>query len=358
MKLNAKRVLVTGADGFVGSHLVDLRAAGASGRCGPWFNTIPSIRGDGSRSCPIAQDVEVVSGDIRDPHFCLSLIRGIDIVFHLAALIPIPYSYAAPDSYLDTNVERYLEFVPGGTNPTASRNSSIPQPVKSMGALNMFQSTSGIPWCLSPHTAPPRSPAMRSLSASSIRSSCLSSFARPFNTYGPRQSARAVIPTIISQLAAGHREVRLGDLTTSRDFTFVEDTCRGFAAIAALDGGLGEVFNIGSNSEVTVDELFQLITAAMGIVGASPLRRGATRPTARQRSATTVLRQQQTRGCERLPSAGATRRRPGADGRLVPGPAQPPPIQDQSLQCLSVRLSSPGATERGCDRTPWSCRNR
>jgi NAD dependent epimerase/dehydratase len=270
MKLNDKRVLVTGADGFIGSHLVGLllqeraqvRALVQYNSFNSW-GWLEEVQG--------LEEVEVVSGDIRDPHFCLGLVRGIDIVFHLAALIPIPYSYTAPDSYVETNVKGTLNLCQAARTHAAKKFIHT-------STSEVYGSAQYIP-IDEQHPLVPQSPYSASKIASdAVALSFFFSFelpvviARPFNTYGPRQSARAVIPTIISQLADGHREVRLGDLTTSRDFTFVEDTCRGLISIAALDGGLGEVFNIGSNTEVTVEELFQLITACMGIVDASPVR--------------------------------------------------------------------------------------
>ena len=270
MKLAEKRVLVTGADGFIGSHLVErLVQQGASVRAlvqynsfnfWGWLEELPSLDG-----------VEVVSGDIRDPHFCHGLMAGIDVVFHLAALIPIPYSYVAPDSYLDTNVKGTLNLC------QAARANRIEKFVHT-STSEVYGTAQYVP-IDEKHPLVPQSPySATKIAADSMALSFFYSFdlplvvARPFNAYGPRQSSRAVIPTIISQLAAGIREVRLGDLTTTRDFTFVQDTCRGLIAIAELDGGHGEVFNIGSSAEISIGMLFDLIATSMGVGTAAPVR--------------------------------------------------------------------------------------
>ena len=278
MQLTNKRVLVTGADGFIGSHLVDLLiAAGARVRALAQYNSFNSW--GWLEETANLDRVEVLAGDIRDPHFCQGLTRDIDVVFHLAALIPIPYSYAAPDSYVDTNVKGTLNLC------QAARLTGVEKFIQT-STSEVYGTAQYIP-IDEKHPLVPQSP----YSATKIASDALAlsffySFglpvvvARPFNTYGPRQSARAVIPTIISQLAAGVREVRLGDLTTTRDFTFVEDTCRGLMAVAALDDGLGEVFNIGSNSEIAIGALFDLIASTMGLAGAAPtLEEQRLRPT-------------------------------------------------------------------------------
>ena len=190
--------------------------------------------------------MDVISGDVRDPHFCLGLTKDIDVVFHLAALIrAIPYSYAAPDSYVDTNVKGTLNLCQAARSTGVERFIQTSTSEVGLGEYVPIDEK---------HPLVPQSPySATKIASDAMALSFFYSFglpvvvARPFNTYGPRQSARAVIPTIISQLAAGAADVRLGNLTTTRDFTFVEDTCRGLMAVAALDGGLGEVFNIGSS---------------------------------------------------------------------------------------------------------------
>ena len=288
MKLTEKRVLVTGADGFIGSHLVErLVQQGASVRAlvqynsfnfWGWLEELPSLDG-----------VEVVSGDIRDPHFCHGLLAGIDVVFHLAALIPIPYSYVAPDSYVDTNVKGTLNLC------QAARANRIEKFVHT-STSEVYGTAQYVP-IDEKHPLVPQSPySATKIAADSMALSFFYSFdlplvvARPFNTYGPRQSARAVIPTIISQLAAGIREVRLGDVTTTRDFTFVQDTCRGLIAIAELDGGHGEVFNIGSSAEISIGALFDLIATSMGVGTAVPVRERGAHASPSERSAAALVR--------------------------------------------------------------------
>jgi len=270
MKLTDKRVLVTGADGFIGSHLVErLVQQGASVRALVQYNSFNSW--GWLEELPSLDGVEVVSGDIRDPHFCHGLLAGIEVVFHLAALIPIPYSYVAPDSYLDTNVKGTLNLC------QAARANRIEKFVHT-STSEVYGTAQYVP-IDEKHPLVPQSPySATKIAADSLALSFFYSFdlplvvARPFNTYGPRQSSRAVIPTIISQLAAGIREVRLGDVTTTRDFTFVQDTCRGLIAIAELDGGQGEVFNIGSSAEISIGALFDLIATSMGVGTAAPVR--------------------------------------------------------------------------------------
>jgi len=261
MNLQSKRVLVTGADGFLGSHLVEhLLRAGAqvtalaqynSFNFWGWLEYLPSLN-----------QIQVVTGDIRDSHFCLSLVRNIDVVFHLAALIPIPYSYLAPESYVDTNIRGTLNLC------QAALASGVEKFIHT-STSEVYGTAKYIP-IDEKHPLHAQSPYSASkIGADAIATSFYCSFqlpvviARPFNTYGPRQSARAVIPTIISQIAAGAHEVKLGDLTTTRDFTFVDDTCRGFLAIASIDNGFGEVFNIGSDQEITIADLFRLIAESM-----------------------------------------------------------------------------------------------
>jgi NAD dependent epimerase/dehydratase len=268
MSLSGKRVLVTGADGFIGSHLVEqLLAGGANVRALVQYNSFNSWGWlDGVST---TDQWEVVAGDIRDAHFCHTLVRGMDIVFHLAALIPIPYSYVAPDSFVETNVRGTLHLC------QAARAAGVERFVQT-STSEVYGTARYVPIDeLHPLTA--QSPySATKIAADAIALSFFFSFelpvvvARPFNTYGPRQSARAVIPSIVSQLLAGRREVRLGDVTTTRDFTFVEDTCRGLMAVASIDGGAGEVFNIGSDSEVSIGDVLRTIAARLG-VAASPV---------------------------------------------------------------------------------------
>jgi NAD dependent epimerase/dehydratase len=255
------RVLVTGADGFIGSHLCEqLVAAGGKVRALSLYNSFNDWGWLEQVGC--LPQIEVMTGDVRDPDFCDLLTRDIDIVFHLAALIPIPYSYRAPASFVDTNVKGTLHLC------QAARRNGVKRFMQT-STSEVYGTAQYVP-IDEKHALQPQSP----YSATKIASDCIAlsfhySFgfpvvvARPFNTYGPRQSARAVIPSIIIQLAAGKTEVSLGNLTATRDFTFVEDTCRGFQAIAEMQGGEGEVFHIGSNHEISVGDLFQLIAEIM-----------------------------------------------------------------------------------------------
>jgi NAD dependent epimerase/dehydratase len=268
MHLTNKQVLVTGADGFIGSHLAEmLVGAGAQVRALAQYNSFNSW--GWLEETANVERMEVVAGDIRDPHFCRGLTKDIEIVFHLAALIPIPYSYAAPDSYVDTNVKGTLNLC------QAARLSGVGRFIQT-STSEVYGTAQYVP-IDEKHPLVPQSPySATKIAADALALSFFYSFglpvvvARPFNTYGPRQSARAVIPTIISQLAAGARDVRLGDLTTTRDFTFVEDTCRGLMEVAAMDEGLGEVYNIGSGAEISIGALFELIASTMGLPGATP----------------------------------------------------------------------------------------
>ena len=261
MNLQNKRVLVTGADGFIGSHLVEhLLCAGAqvtalaqynSFNFWGWLEDIPSL-----------DQVRVVTGDVRDSYFCLSLLEKVEVLFHLAALIPIPYSYQAPESYVETNVKGTLNLC------QAARKGAVERFIH-LSTSEVYGTAQYIP-IDERHPLQAQSPYSASkIGADAIAVSFYSSFrlpifiARPFNVYGPRQSARAVIPAIISQIATGAKVVKLGNVTTTRDFTFVDDMCRGLLAVANLDSGLGEVFNIGSNQEISMSELFRLIAEIM-----------------------------------------------------------------------------------------------
>jgi len=261
MMLKHKRVLVTGADGFIGSRLVEeLVARGARVTALAQYNSF-NFWG-WLEDIPVLDQVHVVTGDVRDAHFCESLVRNIDVVFHLAALIPIPYSYIAPDSYIDTNVRGTLNIC------QAARSAGVEKLIHT-STSEVYGTARCVPMDET-HPLTPQSPySATKIAADSIALSFYHSFelpiviARPFNCYGPRQSARAVIPTIISQIASGVDEVHLGDISTTRDFTYVEDTCRGFLSIAEYEGGLGEVFHIGSQSEVSVGDLFGLIAGLL-----------------------------------------------------------------------------------------------
>jgi NAD dependent epimerase/dehydratase len=207
-------------------------------------------------------NLEVVSGDVRDPHFCKHITKDIDIVFHLAALIAIPYSYVAPDSYVDTNVKGTLNIC------QAAKENKIKR-ILVTSTSEVYGTAQYVP-IDEKHPKQPQSPYSASkIGADAMAMSFYNAFelpvtiVRPFNTYGPRQSARAIIPTIISQIAAGIKEIKLGDLTPTRDFTFVKDTCKGFYEIANCEGTIGEEINIASNYEISMRDTLQLIAKIM-----------------------------------------------------------------------------------------------
>ena len=261
MNFASKRVLVTGADGFIGSHLVELLCEqGASVTALSQYNSFNDWGWLENLSC--LNQTRVITGDIRDPHFCLDLVKDIDVVFHLAALIPIPYSYRAPSSFVETNITGTLNLCQAANRQGVERFLHV-STSEVYGTARYVPIDEAHPLCgQSPYSA-------SKIGADAIALSFFHAFslpvviARPFNSYGPRQSARAVIPTIISQIAAGKERIQLGDLTTTRDFTFVTDTCRGMAAIAALDGASGDVFNIGSGAEIAIGDLCLTIAALM-----------------------------------------------------------------------------------------------
>jgi NAD dependent epimerase/dehydratase len=256
-----KKVLVTGADGFIGSHLTEfLFAKGYDVRALCLYNSFNSW--GWLDSSPIANKIEVVMGDIRDPHFCMELTQGVDIVFHLAALIAIPYSYIAPSSYVETNVVGTLNIC------KAALASSVKKVIHT-STSEVYGTAQYVP-IDEKHPLQPQSPYSASkISADAMAMSFYNAYdlpltiARPFNTYGPRQSARAVIPTIISQIAAGKKQISLGDVTPTRDFNYVEDTCKGFLALALADKSLGQTINIGSGYEISILDTLVLIKKIM-----------------------------------------------------------------------------------------------
>jgi NAD dependent epimerase/dehydratase len=253
---------VTGADGFIGSHLAEaLVEEGAHVLALCQYNSLNQW--GWLEESPSASDMEVVTGDIRDPYFCSGLTRNVDIVFHLAALISIPYSYRAPESYVDTNVRGTLNLC------QAALKSGVQKFVHT-STSEVYGTAQYVP-INERHPLAPQSPYSASkIGADAMALSFYYSFdvpvvvARPFNAYGPRQSARAIIPTIISQMVSQAAEIRVGDLGPTRDFTFVKDTCQGFLAIARMEGGNGEVYQIGANREISIGDLFHLIAELMG----------------------------------------------------------------------------------------------
>jgi NAD dependent epimerase/dehydratase len=260
-KHNMKRVLVTGADGFIGSHLVELLVReGLEVKALSQYNSFNHWGWLEDIDC--LSSVEVLNGDVRDPHYCKHITKGVDAVFHLAALIAIPYSYVAPDSYVDTNVKGTLNICQAALDNGVQR-------VIHTSTSEVYGTARYVP-IDEKHPLQPQSPYSASkIGADAMAMSFHNAFnlpltvARPFNTYGPRQSARAVIPTIISQIASGMRQIKLGDVTPTRDFNYVTDTCRGFLALARSDKAVGEVVNIGSNYEISVGDTLELIRELM-----------------------------------------------------------------------------------------------
>jgi len=256
------KVLVTGADGFIGSHLVErLVTEGHEVRALVQYNSFNSW--GWLDHSPVRDHIEVVSGDVRDAQFCNGITKGVETVFHLAALIAIPYSYAAPDSYVETNVRGTLNICQAALNAGCSR-------VIHTSTSEVYGTARYVP-IDEAHPLQPQSPYSASkIGADAMAMSFHSAFelpltiARPFNTYGPRQSARAVIPTIIAQIAAGATQIKLGDVTPTRDFNYVEDTCRGFIALANAPESIGRTVNIASNYEISVLDTLTMIREIMG----------------------------------------------------------------------------------------------
>lgn len=264
MNLQGKRILVTGADGFIGSHLTEhLVRAGHDVRAFVLYNSFNSRGWLDESADHIKRSLDVFAGDIRDPHGVRTAMKGCDVVLHLAALIAIPYSYHSPDTYVDTNVKGTLNVV------QAARELGV-QRVVHTSTSEVYGTARFVP-ITEEHPLQGQSPYSASkIGADQIATSFFLSFEtpvtviRPFNTYGPRQSARAVIPTIITQIAAGAKQIKLGAMHPTRDFNYVQDTVRGFVAVAESDAALGQVVNVGSNYEVSIGDTARLIARLMG----------------------------------------------------------------------------------------------
>lgn len=258
------KILVTGADGFIGSHLVEaLVRLGYQVRAFVMYNSFNSWGWLDQAEPEIKNHIEVFAGDIRDPNGVRQAMRGCDKVLHLAALIAIPYSYHSPDTYIDTNVKGTLNVLQAARDFGVSR-------VVHTSTSEVYGTARFVP-ITEEHPLQGQSPYSASkIGADQIAYSYYASFetpvviARPFNTYGPRQSARAVIPTIITQIASGMREIRLGAVSPTRDFNYVEDTVAAFIAAMEGAGGLGEVVNFGSNFEISIGDTVALISEVMG----------------------------------------------------------------------------------------------
>jgi NAD dependent epimerase/dehydratase len=254
--------LVTGADGFIGSHLTELLLQkGFKVKALSYYNSYNSW--GWLEAIPENSNLEIVTGDVRDPHFCKEMVRGVDIIFHLAALIAIPYSYQAPDSYIDTNIKGTL---------------NICQAAKELGGIRVLNTSTSEVYGTAQyvpideqHQRQPQSPYSASkIGADALAMSFYNAFdlpvtiVRPFNTYGPRQSARALIPSIIIQMISNYKEIKLGDLRPTRDFNYVKDIAKGFLAIAECNDAIGKEINIASNTESSIDDIIKVIKATLG----------------------------------------------------------------------------------------------
>lgn len=262
MKLSGKKILITGADGFIGSHLTEMIVReGAYVRALTLYNSFNSWGWLEDIDC--LQQIEVVNGDIRDPHFARKITENIDVIFHLAALIAIPYSYVAPESYVSTNVSGTLNML------QAARESGVKRFLHT-STSEVYGTARFVP-INEDHPLQAQSPySATKIAADALAYSYYSAFdlsvtiVRPFNTYGPRQSARAVIPTIMSQILSGRDVINLGSLHPTRDFNFVEDTCRGFIQLAECDAAIGETVNVGSSHEISIGDLVNLVQKVLG----------------------------------------------------------------------------------------------
>ena len=255
MNLTNHKILVTGADGFIGSHLVEgLLDKGCQVRAFVLYNSFNSWGWLDTFPKDKLEKIEIFAGDIRDPYGVRNAMRGIDIVFHLAALIAIPFSYHSPDTYVDTNVKGTLNVLQAARDADCRR-------VLITSTSEVYGTAQYVP-IDERHPFQGQSPySATKIGADRIAESFYRSFntpvtiVRPFNTYGPRQSARAVIPTIITQLLAGAKEIKLGGITPTRDFNYVKDTVNGFIAIAETDAAVGEEINIASQQEIAIGKL-------------------------------------------------------------------------------------------------------
>ncbi|MDX2346794.1 MAG: NAD-dependent 4,6-dehydratase LegB [Legionella sp.] len=257
-----EKILITGADGFIGSHLTELLVhEGYQVRALSQYNSFNHWGWLEDIGCQ--NEVEIVTGDIRDPHFCKKLTKDIHTIYHLAALIAIPYSYVAPESYIETNIKGTLNICQAALDNEVSR-------VLHTSTSEVYGTAQYVP-IDEKHPLQPQSPYSASkIGADAMAMSYFNAFglpvtiARPFNTYGPRQSARAVIPTMITQIASGMTQIKIGDTRPTRDFNYVEDTCRGLLALARAEQAVGEAVNIGSNFEISVADTFDLIRNLIG----------------------------------------------------------------------------------------------
>ncbi|MDF1683494.1 MAG: NAD-dependent 4,6-dehydratase LegB [Legionellaceae bacterium] len=258
-------ILVTGADGFIGSHLVEtLVRSGHNVKAFVLYNAFNSWGWLDQCAPDVKGKFEIFSGDIRDPYGVKEAMKGCDAVMHLAALIAIPYSYHSPDTYVDTNIKGTLNIL------QAARELGVERVVHT-STSEVYGTAQFVP-ITEEHPLQGQSPYSASkIAADQLAYSFYTSFglpvviARPFNTYGPRQSARAVIPTIITQIAKGKRQIHLGAISPTRDFNYVQDTVAGFVAALNATQGLGEMINFGSNFEISIGDTVQLIAEVMNV---------------------------------------------------------------------------------------------
>lgn len=259
------KILVTGADGFIGSHLTEaLVRTGHEVKAFVLYNSFNSFGWLDHCSQEVRGGFEVFAGDIRDSYGVKQAMKGCDAVLHLAALIAIPYSYHSPDTYVETNIKGTLNVL------QAARELEVKKVVHT-STSEVYGTARFVP-ITEDHPLQGQSPySATKIAADQLAYSFYTSFGlpvvtvRPFNTYGPRQSARAVIPTIITQIAAGNRQIRLGAVSPTRDFNYVQDTVNGFIAALNSEKGIGEVINLGSNYEISIGETVALIAETMGV---------------------------------------------------------------------------------------------
>ncbi|OGT39842.1 MAG: NAD-dependent dehydratase [Gammaproteobacteria bacterium RIFCSPHIGHO2_12_FULL_36_30] len=265
MQITKQKIFITGADGFIGSHLVEhLVNLGCKVKAFVFYNSFGTWGWLDSLSSEIKNNIEVVMGDIRDPHGVKTAMQGCDIVLHLAALIGIPYSYHSPDTYVDTNIKGTLNIV------QAARELNISKVVHT-STSEVYGTARYVP-IDEAHPLQGQSPYSASkIGADQIAMSFYNSFGvpvsiiRPFNTFGPRQSARAFIPTVISQIANQSTKIKLGTLHPTRDFTFVTDTAKAFVAVAESENSVGEIMNVGSNFEISMGDTVKMIAELMNV---------------------------------------------------------------------------------------------
>lgn len=255
MELKEKKILVTGADGFIGSHLVErLLAEGCKVRALSYYNSFNSWGWLDTFAPEKLKEIEVIAGDVRDPNCVRELVKGVDVVFHLAALIGIPYSYIAPDSYVDTNIKGTLNVLQA-CKQEGNKRVCVTSTSEVYGTAQYVPIDEHHPYQgQSPYSA-------TKIGADRIAESFYRSFelpvtiVRPFNTFGPRQSARAIIPTLITQLLSGYKEIKIGTLLTTRDLVYVKDTVNAFVAIAKSDKTIGQEINIATQKEISIGDL-------------------------------------------------------------------------------------------------------